>query len=936
MDERSARPGPESLLEHAGWARRLAASLVGETDADDLVQETWRIALERPPRAESAAGVRAWLGRVLASLGTQARAKRSTRAWHEERAAKRESVESDTEERAELQRLLANAVYALEEPYRSAIVLRYFDGLDARAIAERQRISHDAARQRVSRGLALLRERLDWELRGGRAAWSAMCVAWVEKSPLPSASGVLATGGSIVATKLAMALGALAVIVALTFWWSGSRHDAAMPAANADSQRAAVAVEPPESSRGAGAALPSAESERAMLAAAAGSPPRAIDRERDLHGVVVDPDGKPIAGAALVVLRSEFSEVDILDVEHSHSRRSVAEARSDERGEFVFPLPQGRAFELVASASGFATRTLTHVHAGERVLVELAPGAAVFGRVTRRADGSPVAKALVELPFRPRRDLGGARDAPRTLTDFDGRYRFDGLAAGEYWLQVAPEREGTPGWVRIDLAAGEQREQDVAIDAGVTLKGRVLDLESGAPIAGAEIGEGWTFDRRVTSDLDGNFVFEGFSTQGYYSISARAHGYGRREVTVRDPDAPFPESMEIRLQRAHVVRGRIVGVDGAPIEGAYVAATAHAMLLSDPTDAQQLDWKSTRSGADGVFLLEDVRADLAHSLHVRLDGYGAVTYGFPPNEGELADIDLGDVVLRVGGLVKGVLVDEHDAPIADSVVRLEGWNADVERLGARPSWSLASYLRTRSTRTDDLGRFAFADVAAGSYGVFAGREDSHGSVSVGVTVVDGVAAEPVKLVLPTGLAISGVVVDRSGAPVLAYVSVDSLQPDVTTSGDTRTSDDGSFRAGGLAAGKYSITVYPLSLWSDDPDVLRHARTVVGGVDAGTSDVRIVVERAMPLRGRVVDAQGAPAVGMNVVAKGGAGIELGDQAITDPDGRFALWLVEGVRFDLEAFAPLAAGNPGASLFAEAAGARLEGVLAGGDDIELRLR
>ena len=93
---------------------------------------------------------------------------------------------------------------------------------------------------------------------------------------------------------------------------------------------------------------------------------------------------------------------------------------------------------------------------------------------------------------------------------------------------------------------------------------------------------------------------------------------------------------------------------------------------------------------------------------------------------------------------------------------------------------------------------------------------------------------------------------------------------------------------------------------------------------------------MPLRGRVVDAQGAPAVGMNVVAKGGAGIELGDQAITDPDGRFALWLVEGVRFDLEAFAPLAAGNPAASLFAKAAGARLEGVLAGGDDIELRLR
>jgi hypothetical protein len=37
---------PETLLEHATWLRRLAASLVGDpASADDLVQDTWVAAI---------------------------------------------------------------------------------------------------------------------------------------------------------------------------------------------------------------------------------------------------------------------------------------------------------------------------------------------------------------------------------------------------------------------------------------------------------------------------------------------------------------------------------------------------------------------------------------------------------------------------------------------------------------------------------------------------------------------------------------------------------------------------------------------------------------------------------------------------------------------------------------------------------------------------
>jgi len=40
----------EQLLEHSGWARRLAAGLVSDSSrADDVVQDAWVAALAHPP-----------------------------------------------------------------------------------------------------------------------------------------------------------------------------------------------------------------------------------------------------------------------------------------------------------------------------------------------------------------------------------------------------------------------------------------------------------------------------------------------------------------------------------------------------------------------------------------------------------------------------------------------------------------------------------------------------------------------------------------------------------------------------------------------------------------------------------------------------------------------------------------------------------------------
>ena len=65
--------------------------------------------------------------------------------------------------RQEEERLLKEAVRHLPEPYKTPVVLRYFNGLAANEVAEILKRPAGTVRYQVSRGLSLLRERLGRE-----------------------------------------------------------------------------------------------------------------------------------------------------------------------------------------------------------------------------------------------------------------------------------------------------------------------------------------------------------------------------------------------------------------------------------------------------------------------------------------------------------------------------------------------------------------------------------------------------------------------------------------------------------------------------------------------------------------------------------------------------------------------------------------------------
>src|SRR5262245_39166958 len=124
MAPRPAPPDCEAVLSELPWLRRLARSLGADAElADDLTQERVLSALEHPP--ETSRPVRGWLRTVLGNLLNESRRRRIRREAREAQAAKPESGGAglDVVARAAVQKQVVDAVMALDEPYRTTVLL---------------------------------------------------------------------------------------------------------------------------------------------------------------------------------------------------------------------------------------------------------------------------------------------------------------------------------------------------------------------------------------------------------------------------------------------------------------------------------------------------------------------------------------------------------------------------------------------------------------------------------------------------------------------------------------------------------------------------------------------------------------------------------------------------------------------------------------------
>ena len=193
METPSASWNPAELTAHAEWVRGLALHLVRDSArADDLVQETFLAALERRP--DQGRSLRPWLRRVLQNRFAFGQRSDARRLAREEEGASPEELPSSDElvENAEAHAMLVRALTRLREPYRTTLLLRYFEGKSPQEIAASQGLPAATVRSHLKRGLDELREQLDRRSDGNRRAWALALI------PLAAASrDAIPPGGAI-------------------------------------------------------------------------------------------------------------------------------------------------------------------------------------------------------------------------------------------------------------------------------------------------------------------------------------------------------------------------------------------------------------------------------------------------------------------------------------------------------------------------------------------------------------------------------------------------------------------------------------------------------------------------------------------------------------------------------------------------------------------
>jgi RNA polymerase sigma-70 factor (ECF subfamily) len=165
MKEPNRTPAIDALLAHSDWVHALArAILQDEQLAEDVTQETLVAVLRRPPRG----ALRPWIQVVARNLARKALRTRTRQRARDAHAARPEPAP----ERFTAHRCVVEAVDALDEPYRTTVVLRYFEQMAPREVARAMDVPVATVRTRLRRALPLLRTRLDVEFGGDGRRWA--------------------------------------------------------------------------------------------------------------------------------------------------------------------------------------------------------------------------------------------------------------------------------------------------------------------------------------------------------------------------------------------------------------------------------------------------------------------------------------------------------------------------------------------------------------------------------------------------------------------------------------------------------------------------------------------------------------------------------------------------------------------------------------------
>jgi RNA polymerase sigma-70 factor (ECF subfamily) len=859
---------------------RLALTLVPDpASAEDTVQETFLAAIESADRHDPGRPVLPWLVGILHHKASKVRYRRQ-RTPDPQRlpplavSGDPARIAGDHEEEERVRAALDE----LPEPYREVALLRWRHGLEPAEIAALKRTSPGTVRSHLHRALEKVRRRMtalpallfargaERDPRGLDAV--RRIVVGKAGAAAPVASGAMAAtaiGGILMAKKVLAAC--VILLLGASGWWAlsngslgtGPGKQGTAPGIGGprvvDGTRIVVAAQFPDAS--------------------AGLPPLAGGRSEGTErgfatGVVVNREDEPVGGA-LVVSLPDTLPGPITATAVVGPGGVGRSARSDEQGRFRVPLPETSPMStLYIEAPGYAPTVETEVpQRGADIRIVLDRPALLSGRVLD-LEGKPVPGARVRLLYL----MDSARVERNAVSGEDGAYRIDGVPPRRRFARplnsdavIEVQAEGfapllTGQFFRAGSAIanpGEEGHLDLYLTRGATLRGRVLDGETAAPVEGARVvlfsieqttyfsrpgqttsGRGLIVPRTLGETLsaaDGTFQFGGLPSNGKTPLLTFNMGKKGLQVGVvgamKQGLVPFTDEVPVvdegavvettlRLWPAASVTGRVVEKDGRPVEGAGVRVEMDGRQENAwfPADLYPgVPSAAAKTDADGRYRAEGVRAAREGTSDGRVLAarHGMVLLNQPG--GIPIEVSAG----KTTGVPDIVLEEPPDPSISILVVDGDG----------KPVWGamVTGAIMAFSGRTGTDGRVLLrSPIYGGSYRPDAPPEiaftiQARGYGSAHVTGTPSTTEVPeIRVVLVEGHRLSGTVKEADGSPTAVgttvmvadgNLSVEEAFQVSSGTGQPRgilawanCGEDGKFKVEDLPPGPYHLTQLP--------------------------------------------------------------------------------------------------------------------------------
>jgi protocatechuate 3,4-dioxygenase beta subunit len=555
----------------------------------------------------------------------------------------------------------------------------------------------------------------------------------------------------------------------------------------------------------------------------------AVARAAALAGKVVDNRGGPIVGAT-VTLWSGGGRF------FGHDGSPVPTTMTTGAdGTFRFSDAAEARNRLRVEAPGFAFAEVSDAASGAlRRPITLALGRVLPGTALRDDRRTPAGGSLVRFEGRSVSRWFEVRP--------DGSFLLYGLPAEGGTLVVDAGERGQ-GSAPLEATAAKA---SVVVMPPATLRGRVVDASSGAPVPRLRVlarSGGLLFQGR--SGPDGRYEIGGLAGRTYRLAvdDAAFVPWSRDSMRVAPGES---KSEDVVLTRAASLSGRVVDASGVPIEGA-----TGRLVRGGENSFQVFRWTlggaAFRTGRDGSFKAMRVPPGNGQVLTVQHPDYETRTIGG-------VSLAIGatsrlNIVLRRGLSLRGVVKDERDLPIAGAEVQLIR-DYRFQSRGAQFAFVGGPGGPARRETAPD-GRFEFKGVTTGDYRMTVSKKGWGREQIASLRVTDGKVPDPLEIVLRPGATINGYVREKSGSGAAGYRVFARLTGTATSmglfgapGGEEVTGSDGSFVIEGLTAGE----AYDLQAVGEAG---LGARKV--GVPAPADGVELTVSGRGRIRGVALDA-----------------------------------------------------------------------------------